>query len=226
VIRAIVTDIEGTTSSIAFVHDVLFPYSRARLADYVRAHGPELTEILDGVRAAAHEPDLGVEACIAQLEAWHDADRKMGPLKELQGRIWREGFEHGTFQGHVYADAVAGLRRWHAAGLSLYVYSSGSVGAQKLLFGHSVAGDLTPLFSGWFDTGVGAKRDPESYRHIAARIGMEASDILFFSDVVEELDAARAAGLATTLVARDGERDGSDHAVARSFDEVDLAVPV
>jgi enolase-phosphatase E1 len=201
--RAIVTDIEGTTSSLAFVHDVLFPYSRARLADYVAAHPEATASILADVRVHANVPAMSIETCIAQLGAWHDADLKIGPLKTLQGLIWAEGYENGGLKGHVYADAVEGLRRWRSRGIPIYVYSSGSVAAQKLLFRHSDHGDLTPLFAGHFDTAVGAKRDAASYGAIAAAIGAPPEDILFLSDVEAELDAAAAAGMAGVLICRD-----------------------
>ena len=200
---AILTDIEGTTSSIAFVHEVLFPYSRARLADYVTNHVDELADLLAAVRAVAGV-ELDLPGCIALLGQWHDEDRKIAPLKTLQGLIWADGYAQELLKGHVYADAAAGLRRWHAAGIGLYVYSSGSVAAQRLLFGHSIAGDLNPLFSGNFDTVVGGKKDAASYRAIAAAIGEEPARILFLSDVAEELAAAQEAGLAVTLLARDG----------------------
>jgi enolase-phosphatase E1 len=218
--RAIVTDVEGTTSSLAFVHDVLFPYSRAQLADYVAAHADALAPIIDATRAEAGAPDLDIEGCVALLLQWHDADRKIGPLKQLQGLIWEEGFRAGAFTGHVYPDAAEGLRRWHAAGIALYIYSSGSVAAQKLLFGHSDFGDLTPLFAGHFDTAVGAKRDAASYRAIADAIGGDPASILFLSDVAEELAAAREAGMAVTLLARDGAPPAQPFPVAARFDTI------
>ncbi len=207
---AILTDIEGTTSSIAFVHEVLFPYSRARLAGYGQYHAAELADLLDAVRAEAGAP-LDVAGCIALLSQWHDEDRKIAPLK--------------TLQGHVYADAVAGLNRWHAAGIALYVYSSGSVTAQRLLFGHSIAGDLNRLFSGNFDTAVGGKKEAASYRAIAAAIGTEPGRILFLSDVAEELTAAREADMAVTLLARGGlpsdrPPESPTWPVATSFDQI------
>ncbi|MDB5685629.1 MAG: enolase-phosphatase, partial [Rhizorhabdus sp.] len=211
---------EGTTSSIAFVHDVLFPYARTRLADFVRAHRDAVAPILDQIRAEAGAIDLDDEACIARLLAWHDEDRKIAPLKTLQGMIWADGYAQGAFTGHVHVDAVAALRRWHAQGIALYVYSSGSVDAQKLLFGHSDFGDLAPLFSGFFDTATGGKRDAGSYAAIARAIGLDPAAILFLSDVPEELAAARLAGLSVILVARDGAADGAGFPVAASFDTI------
>lgn len=223
---AILTDIEGTTSSIAFVHEVLFPYSRARLADYVREHAADLTGVLDAVRAEAGGA-LDLAGCIAVLEEWHDADRKIAPLKTLQGLIWADGYAQGQLQGHVYPDAVAGLRRWQGAGIALYIYSSGSVAAQKLLFGHSVAGDLNTLFSGHFDTAVGAKQEAASYRAIAKAIGAAAERILFLSDVAGELAAAQAAGMAVMLLARDGmPMEPQPWPVATGFDSILTEVPL
>lgn len=194
--KAILTDIEGTTSSIAFVAQVLFPYARTRLADYVAAHREETSAILAEVADA--EPGDPV----ATLLRWIDEDRKATPLKALQGMIWADGYASGAFRGHVYGDAVAGLRRWHAAGVRLYVFSSGSVAAQKQLFGFSEAGDLTPLFSGYFDTTTGPKREAASYAKIAAAIGEAPADVLFLSDTPEEVAAARAAGMEARLIDR------------------------
>ena len=207
--KAILTDIEGTTSSIAFVADVLFPYARARLADYVAAHPAETAQILAEV--AASEPGDP----IATLLRWIDEDRKATPLKALQGMIWADGYTSGAFRGHIYPDAVAALQRWHAAGIALYVFSSGSVPAQKLLFGHSDAGDLTPLFSGYFDTTTGPKREAASYAKIAEAIGIAPADVLFLSDTPEEVSAARGAGMAARLIDRAG--GASDIA---SFDDI------
>ena len=211
-VRAVLTDIEGTTSSIAFVAETLFPYARAALPAYVAAHPDKVAAILEAVRAA--EPGDPV----ATLQRWIDEDRKATPLKTLQGWIWAEGYAVGAFQGHVYPDAAAALRRWSAAGLKLYVYSSGSIEAQKLIFGHSDQGDLSGLFSGWFDTTSGAKREAASYGRIAAAIGEPAEAILFLSDVQAELDAAAVSGMRTQLVDRAGGLG------AGSFDEIDVAV--
>jgi enolase-phosphatase E1 len=223
-IQAIVTDIEGTTSSLSFVKDVLFPYARERLADFVRAHGrePAVRAELDAVAQAAGRPLTDDEA-VSELRRWIDADRKLTPLKALQGMIWQAGYRDGDFRGHVYQDAARRLHAWKAQGLALYVFSSGSVQAQKLLFGHSEFGDLTPLFSGYFDTTIGAKREPEAYRRIAAHIGLTPAQILFLSDIREELEAARAAGLATCWLVRDGALPAAPaHPVARDFDAITL----
>jgi len=196
-VRAVLTDIEGTTSSIAFVTDTLFPYARERLADYVAAHPDEAAPLLDAV--CAEEPGDPVETLIR----WIDEDRKATPLKTLQGLIWAKGYADGALKGHVYADAADALRRWHAAGLKLYVYSSGSIAAQKLIFGHSNAGDLTPLFSDYFDTTTGPKREAGSYRRIADEIGLPAAAILFLSDNAQEIAAARIAGMLVLHIDRE-----------------------
>ncbi|MEJ2344880.1 MAG: acireductone synthase [Gammaproteobacteria bacterium] len=224
-IRAILTDIEGTTSSLSFVKEVLFPYARRRMAQFVREHAtdPAVREQLDAVRAesGAELDDAGV---VAQLLRWIDQDRKATPLKALQGMIWEAGYRDGDFHGHIYDDAARRLRAWHQHGFRLYVFSSGSVQAQQLLFGHSEAGDLTPLFSGYFDTRIGSKREAAAYGAIAAHIGLPPEEILFLSDIVEELDAARTAGMHTVQLVRDGAlRPGAAHRQVRSFDDIDPA---
>jgi enolase-phosphatase E1 len=221
-VRAILTDIEGTTTDIAFVHKVLFPYARERIGGFVRAHAqdPEVRAQLDAISAEAGQ-QLDGEQAIALLQQWIDEDRKATPLKALQGLIWAEGYRNGDFQGHVYADAEQALRRWHAQGRKLYVYSSGSVQAQKLIFGHTPYGDLTPLFSGYFDTRVGAKRETASYRRIASEIALPAGTILFLSDIGEELDAAREAGMQTAWLVRDGVPDAAArHPQVSRFDDI------
>lgn len=223
-IAAIVTDIEGTTSSLSFVKDVLFPYARARMAEFVRTHAtdPTVRKELDAVRGLAGK-DLGTEEIVAQLIRWIDEDKKVTPLKALQGMIWEDGYKKGDFKGHVYEDAVRNLRRWLAQGIRLYVFSSGSVQAQKLLFGYSDFGDLTPLFSGYFDTMIGNKREADAYRKIAAAISLPPEEILFLSDIREELDAARAAGMRTLWLVRDGALDpAAAHTQIRDFDAVSV----
>jgi len=202
--RAILTDIEGTTSSISFVKDVLFPYARRALPEFVRAHGaePDVRRWLDSVaiEIAASACDDGV--IVETLQGWIDQDRKHTALKALQGMIWQAGYRNGDYRAHLYPDVAPQLRAWHADGTLLYVYSSGSVAAQKLFFQYSQAGDLTGLFSGHFDTEIGHKREVASYQRIAQTVGLVPDEILFLSDVVEELDAAREAGFATVLVDR------------------------
>lgn len=198
----ILTDIEGTTSSISFVKDVLFPYARRALPGFVaaRGHAPEVRAWLDAVREETGAADDA--AVVATLQDWIDADRKHTALKALQGMIWADGYRDADFTAHIYPDAAEALHRWHAAGERMAVYSSGSVPAQKLFFGHSDAGDLTGLFSAWFDTEIGGKREAASYTRIAEALQVAPVELLFLSDVVAELDAAREAGLGTVLVDR------------------------
>lgn len=223
-IKAILTDIEGTTSAVSFVFDVLFPYAREHLPGFVRAHAeePAVAVQLAAVRAESGEADADVERVIAILLEWIAADRKATPLKALQGMVWEQGYRAGQLKGHVYPDAVEALRAWHAAGYALNVYSSGSIQAQKLIFGCSAAGDLTPLFDAYFDTTSGGKREAASYARIAAALGRPAGEILFLSDVVEELDAAQAAGMATCGLARDGG-ELAGHLTVASFAAIDPA---
>jgi enolase-phosphatase E1 len=229
-VSAILTDIEGTTSSISFVKDVLFPYARRALPGFVREHSqePEVRRWLDQV-ATEHGSICSDDVIVETLQGWIDQDRKHTALKALQGLIWEAGYRDADFTAHIYPDAAPALREWHAQGYPLYVYSSGSVPAQKLFFGHSDAGDLTPLISGWFDTEIGGKRDADSYRTIAERIGLAPENILFLSDVVEELEAAREAGLQTRLVDRLDDypqpRTGDaarGHARVDSFADIEL----
>lgn len=199
----ILTDIEGTTSSISFVKDVLFPYARNALPDFVRENhdDPDVRKWLDAV-ATDSGGICTDEVIVETLQGWIDQDRKHTALKALQGMIWQDGYLSADFVAPVYPDAARMLKQWHEDGHALAVYSSGSVPAQKLLFGHTDAGDLLPLFSAFFDTEAGTKRDAASYRTIASRLGRSPADIVFLSDVVEELDAARDAGMRTVLVDR------------------------
>lgn len=227
-IRAVLVDIEGTTSAISFVHDVLFPYARSALHEYLRGNAGD-ENVRREIEATAAEAGLDpadLDAVCDTLRRWIDEDRKATPLKALQGMIWEHGYATGAYRAHVYDDAVEALAAWHAAGLPLYVYSSGSVHAQKLFFRYSEAGDLLPLFSGHFDTTTGPKREAVSYRRIATALGRPTSEILFLSDVPEELDAAKAAGMQTTWVIRENEgryalsdaRDSHHPAVAHLTD--------
>jgi enolase-phosphatase E1 len=220
-IKAIVTDIEGTTTSISFVADVLFPYARAHMAEFIRSHAGEaqMRALLREVGAVCGQ-DLDEGKAIAQLICWIDEDRKIGPLKVIQGLIWEGGYRNGDFKGHVYPDVVKKLREWKEAGMALYVYSSGSIHAQQLLFGHTEYGDLTPLFSGYFDTRVGAKQEADSYRKIAEQIARPPGEILFLSDIAAELDAAQLVGFNTCQLLREGAMSAGSHPHATDFDEV------
>lgn len=223
-IKAILTDIEGTTSAVSFVFDVLFPYAARHLPGFVSEHAtePAVAEQVEAVRRESGEPEASIERVVAILLEWITEDRKATPLKALQGMVWEQGYRAGQLKGHVYPDAVEALRRWHAEGYRLYVYSSGSIQAQKLIFGCSEAGDLSPLFSGYFDTTSGPKREAGSYRCIVEAIGLPAEEVLFLSDVVQELDAAREAGLPTIGLAREGG-ELAGHPTVASFAVIDPA---
>ncbi|WP_058970852.1 acireductone synthase [Pseudomonas syringae] len=205
-IKAILTDIEGTTSAVSFVFDVLFPFARTHLPDFVRQHAeqPQVAAQLQAVRTQSAEPDADVERVIAILLEWIAEDRKATPLKALQGMVWEQGYNAGQLKGHVYPDAVDALKHWYQQGYRLFVYSSGSIQAQQLIFGCSEAGDLSSLFSGYFDTTSGPKREAQSYQTIANATGFAAEEVLFLSDIVEELDAAKIAGMATCGLVRNG----------------------
>ncbi len=217
-------DIEGTLGSIAFVRDVLFPYAKARMDDYVYAHEEEpwMRAILDEAAREAGVDVHDLNSILRALHAWSDNDVKVTPLKELQGRIWVEGFESSGIRGHLYQDAIDALNRFYEAGVRLYIYSSGSVPAQKLLFGHSVAGDLLPLFSGFYDTSIGGKRETVSYERICVQLRVSPNEVIFFSDNISELDAARDAGLQTVQLARpeDGTVPATAHTSVESFVEI------
>lgn len=223
-VKAILTDIEGTTSSIAFVYEVLFPYAKQHLPDFVRACAKQNPQapLLQAVREEAQEPEADAERVIAILMQWMSEDVKATSLKTLQGLVWQQGYESGEIKGHVYPDAVTALQAWQQHGYQLYVYSSGSMQAQKLIFGYSLAGDLTPLFSGYFDTTSGHKRESASYARIAQTLDIAAEHILFLSDVREELDAAHASGMRTCGLAREsGVLAG--HTTVASFAQIDPA---
>ncbi|WP_336819211.1 acireductone synthase [Cedecea sp. MMO-103] len=221
-IRAIVTDIEGTTSDIRFVHNILFPYARERLAGFVREQQNEIAPILNDLRAEINEPQADIERLIETLFSFMDVDRKSTALKALQGLIWRDGYVNGDFTGHLYDDVLPALKAWKQQGIALYVYSSGSVAAQKLLFGYSDAGNITELFSGYFDTHVGAKREAQSYRNIAAEMDVAPESLLFLSDIHQELDAAREAGWQTVQLIRGEADDVSHHRQVNRFDHINL----
>jgi enolase-phosphatase E1 len=210
-IEAVVSDIEGTVAPISFVAEKLFPYSRAHLPDFVRVHQnePDVAEALAQIGGST-------ESAIKILLNWHDTDRKETPLKTIQGLIWAEGYRDGTLRGEIYPDAVERLRAWKNAGVRLFIYSSGSVAAQKLLFGYSDAGDLTSLFEDYFDTKIGAKIDPASYAAILKRLALPPGSVLFLSDSEKELDAAGSAGIRTACLAREGKAESS-HPVHSDF---------
>jgi enolase-phosphatase E1 len=222
-IKAIITDIEGTTTSISFVHDVLFPYARKHLAEFIQQQqqDPIVREQL-GLVSKESGKLLDDEQAVAQLLAWMDEDRKITPLKVLQGLIWEHGYRQRHFSGHIYEDVPRNLHRWHEQGIALYVYSSGSVQAQQLLFANTAYGDLTGLFSGYFDTRVGNKRESVSYERIVSQIGFLAEEQLFLSDIEQELEAAELAGLRTLLLVRDGDKPAGKYQQVCNFDQIEF----
>lgn len=239
-IAALLLDIEGTTTPIDFVYNVLFPYARAHVKDYLAAHlslpavqadiAGLLDENAEDARRGLDPPVLegsAEHASLNSVEAYvqwlMDQDRKTTPLKSLQGKIWDEGYRRGELHSQVFEDVPPALTRWREQAKKICIYSSGSVLAQKLLFANTEAGDLTPFINGYFDTNIGAKKDPQSYRRIVGDLKVEASEVVFISDVSDELDAAAAAGLQTLLCIRPGNHPQpptSTHAIIKTFDEV------
>lgn len=221
-ISSVVLDIEGTTSPLSAVHDILFPYARERIADWIRDERPGTPEVSDGVRElAGAEVDV-----VATLLDWHDQNLKHSPLKTLHGLIWERGFLAGDLRGVVYPDVPPALAEWRDRGVRIWIYSSGSVLAQRLWFSQTDQGDLLSLLDGHFDTvSGGPKKEVASYEHIASVIGVPPGDILFLSDAVAELDAAREAGWRTVGVSRpeDGNPDVGTHPAVASFAEVSRA---
>lgn len=232
-VKLILTDIEGTTSSISFVKDVLFPYAADHLPAFVKENINDekvQTALQQTAELAAKDGDVinaeDTDTLIAKLLQWISEDRKATPLKALQGLIWKTGYENGDYQAHMYPDATEYLKKWHDSGLPLYVYSSGSVKAQELFFGYSQDGNLLPLFKGHFDTLMGGKRETQSYLNILAELqkthaGLNAEDVLFLSDIKEELDAAKEAGMQTVWLLRDSEIPANAaHKAVKSFAEI------
>lgn len=236
---AVLLDVEGTTTPKEFVYDVLFPFARRHLRDFVREHrdSEEVLACVEGLRAEHRadvqkglgapawregDDELLLDSVSAYVNWLMDADRKSTALKSLQGKIWEAGYLDGSLRAPVYGDVPRAFARWRGQGRGVYIYSSGSVHAQKLLFSHTTEGDLTALINGYFDTAVGAKTSADSYRAIATRIGRPAAEILFLSDVTGELDAARDVGMKTGLCLRagDAEPPGHAHPVVETFDGV------
>jgi len=227
--RAILLDIEGTTTPISFVHDVLFPYSRLHLESFLAQHAASADVISDLARlreehaedvTAKNSPPPLIEPYVYWLI---EQDRKSPTLKSLQGKIWQQGYDDGSLRSLVFADVRPAMQRWRSKNLNVSIFSSGSVLAQKLLFAHTDAGDLTKFISNYFDTGVGKKTHAESYQRIAAALSLVANQILFISDVLDELDAAAEAGMETSLCIRPGnpiQPSSSRHLIIRNFDEL------
>jgi enolase-phosphatase E1 len=241
-VAAVVLDIEGTTTPISFVQETLFPYARARLRGFLAAT-VERDDVEDAVRLLRDEraresgdgppppslvdaPPQAARGSVAAYAHWlMDRDRKSPGLKRLQGLIWERGYEDGTLRGEVFPDVPPALKRWHRQGLTVAIYSSGSTLAQRLLFGRSSAGDLTPFIGAYFDTGTGAKQSATSYRRIAASLGVPGAALLFVSDVPAELDAARSAGCEVVLCCRPGNSPVADQLYRRVTTFEELPIP-
>jgi len=219
--KFILTDIEGTTTSVSFVYEVLFPYFRENIHKTIelkelKSVQEVFSQTIQWVRDTENRTISTPSEIIEVLNQWSQEDKKITPLKTLQGILWEEAYTSGTIQGHVYDDVAPALKRWKEKGIQLGVFSSGSIVAQKLIFGYSVAGDLTPYFSAYFDTSTGGKREAATYQLIAEKLGILASEILFLSDITEELQAAASAGLQTIQLVRD-ETIANWNATAPSF---------
>jgi enolase-phosphatase E1 len=223
--RGVLLDIEGTTTPVSFVYDVLFPFARRHVAEYVR--GADLTALKQEHEedlAQGHNPPTWSSDPVPYIHWLMDQDRKSTALKNIQGQIWLEGYQNGELRGEVFQDVPPALERWHRNNIDVRIFSSGSILAQRLLFSSTAAGDLTQFLNGYFDTTTGPKNDPASYTHIANGFGIAAADILFISDVTRELDAARSAGMHTLLCVRPGNhpQPPHDHNAITTFDALEL----
>lgn len=220
----VLLDIEGTVSPLAFVHDVMFPYARKHAGAHIERHwGAEvISQLARDAGAEAFATAAEAEAAVHELM---DADAKVTGLKQLQGMIWEEGFRQGELRSRIFEDVPAALARWRREGLGIRIYSSGSVHAQRLFFAHTEHGDLTAHLSGYHDTTTGPKREAASYAAIAADCGLRAEQILFVSDLAEELNAARNAGMVTALAVRPGNKPAPphEHPSIHHFSEIALA---
>jgi enolase-phosphatase E1 len=223
-IKAIVVDTAGTTTDLNFIQDVLFPYSHQVMAAFLAQHQQQVLveSCINDVRDIALEPNASVERVAEILQLWITEDRKLAPLKTLQGLIWKQGYSSLAFQGQIYPDFMDAITRYRKQGIAIYSFSSGSVEAQKLLFSHSEVGDLTPLFSGHFDMRMGNKLDKQAYLNIHNTLGLPPKQILFVSDTQEELAAAQAAGMMTCLISRGGTFIPTEHKQVSSFSALNM----
>ena len=232
--QAVLLDIEGTVTPISFVHEVLFPYAREHVSSYLADHFSQqevqadiqkLREEQSSDAEELRQPPIGsIDTAVVYVNRLIDLDRKSPALKSLQGKIWKAGYEDGSLKSPVYSDVVAAFDRWQVVGIKINIFSSGSVLAQQLLFAHTDAGDLTRYIDQYFDTAVGKKIDPQSYLTIAANLSFDPIEILFVSDVVAELDAAKAAGMQTRLCIRPGNspQPASQFQSITSFDGLQI----
>ncbi len=224
-IKYILTDIEGTTTSISFVVDCLFPYFLEHVDELKDSIDTAFVQNqIDKVKQTVLDEEnknISTDQAFEYLILWCKNDRKHPALKALQGMVWEKAYQNGSIKGHIYPEVANALKRWKSKDIILGIYSSGSVAAQKLLFGFSEAGDLNSLFAHNFDTAVGHKREVASYENIRKDINFEASEILFLSDIEEELDAAASAGLRTIKLIRPGTKAVSKYTMVNNFDEID-----
>ena len=222
-IQWILTDIEGTTTEVSFVYDILFPYFRAHMDQWKTVDSDPMNQVLEQTRVLVLEEQsinlTSKEALFEQLRQWSNEDRKVTPLKTFQGMVWEQGFKSGAIKGHVYTDVKPALEQWTSMGIKLAIFSSGSIAAQKQLFGFSIEGDLTPYFSAFFDTTTGMKRDEQTYQLIVEQLQAQANSVLFLSDISQELEAAHAAGLRTLQLVRPGTEANWSWCVA-DFSEI------
>ncbi len=223
-IRAIVVDTAGTTTDLNFIQDVLFPYSAKALPEFLERYQDNILveNCISDTKEMALEPDADLPRVIEILQQWVAEDRKATPLKTLQGLIWKQGYAKNEFTGHIYPDFIEAIKEYKAQGLRIYSFSSGSVEAQKLLFSHSDGGDLTELFNGHFDTRTGGKLDKQAYCNIINTISLSPKQILFVSDMVDELKAAAAAGLITCQMVREAGQRTGDFRQVKSFAELTI----
>lgn len=207
-VQWILTDIEGTTTEVSFVYDILFPYFRSHMDEWKTVDSDQMNQVLEQTRVLVLEEQSinlsNKEAIFDQLRQWSIEDRKVTPLKTFQGMVWEQGFKSGAIRGHMYPDVKPALERWSEMGMKLAIFSSGSIAAQKQLFGFSTEGDLTPYFSAYFDTTTGMKRDEQTYHLIVQQLHASANSVLFLSDIPQELEAANAAGMRTLQLVRPG----------------------
>lgn len=237
--RVVLLDIEGTTTPVEFVYEILFPFARQHVREFVEEHfnseavRADVEALREEHRADAlkgngppawTEDSAGslLDSAVSYVHWLMDQDRKSRALKSLQGKIWEGGYQTGRLRGQVYADVPPAFERWKKQGRGIYIFSSGSVLAQKLIFAHTTEGNLTPYLDGYFDTTTGAKTSAASYQSIGEKIGAPADEVLFVSDVAAELDAARDAGMTTALCVRPGSREPEQpaHTIVRTFDEI------
>ena len=241
--KVVLLDIEGTTSSVTYVYDVLFPFARKNLQEFLERRWLEPAVKAACERLACDVGDLSLadsimadtnpeetrKKVIETANRLMDDDVKATGLKELQGMIWEEGYSAGQLKSHVYPDVAPALREWNSAGLSIRIFSSGSMQAQKVFFQNTEDGNLSSHLTANYDTTTGPKRDAQSYKLISQDAGVEPVHVTFLSDVVEELDAAREAGMSTILVVRPGNHPlskANTHMVIETFDQLKIGLPV